>query len=160
MKFISNLLMLLALTLGLNAQWISGTTSTNALVLDSNAGQLAMITLSDISGSANQVILFDSSTTATNITLPAYTGRQYYTTNQVRTWTNSLGVSQSTTNTVLFSAPLSVASATVGANRLYSVNIPANGSVVLEPPGNLGYTYGLLLRTTGNVTYNARLVDR
>ena len=160
MKFTSFILALFAAFSLVNAQWISGTITSGTTVLDSNGGQLAQITLSDTSGSANTVILYDSGTTSTNIVLPGYTGRQYYTTNIVKTWTDSVGNTVSRTNRFLFSAPLTVSASTNEANRLYSITIPANGAVVIEPPGNLGFTYGLLIKNAGALSYNARLIDR
>lgn len=158
-KFLSILFFAFAL-IQAQAQWISGAISGGTTVLDSTGGQLAQIILSDTSGSANNVILYDSGTTSTNIVLPAYTGRQYYTTNVVKSWTDSLGNTVSRTNRILFSAPLTVSASTNESTRLYSVVIPANGSVVLEPPGNLGYTYGLLIKNAGALSYNARVIDR
>lgn len=157
-KFLA-LIAFLAMSIA-QAQWISGTVAGGTTVLDSSAGQLAQITLSDTSGSANTVILYDSGTTSTNIVLPGYTARQYYTTNVVRSYTDSVGNTVTRTNRVLFNAPLTVSASTNESTRLYSVVIPANGSVVLEPPGNLGYTYGLLLKNAGALSYNARVIDR
>lgn len=160
MKRFFSILMVMLAAVTAQAQWLSGTIAGGQTILDTGSGTLGSIQISDTSGSANPVILYDiASTTTTNIVLPTFTARQYYTTNVVKTWTDSQGVTKSRTNSVLFNAPLTVAASTNQATRLYTVTIPANGSVIIEPQQPLGYTYGLSIKNTGAVNYNARIIS-
>lgn len=160
MKRFFSLLLAVFAAVTAQAQWLSGTITSGQTILDTGSGTLASLQLVDTSGSANSVILYDiASTSTTNIVLPSFTARQYYTTNIVKTWTNSQGVSTSRTNTVLFNAPLTVAASTNQATRVYTVTIPANGSVIIEPTQPLGYTYGLSIKNAGALSYNARVIS-
>lgn len=158
-QFIIWLFALFAVAFPASAQWRSGTAAAGTTVLDVGSGQLALLTLNDTSGSLNSVILYDSGTTATNRVVPGFSGTQTYMTNIVSTWTNSLGVAASRTNSRLITVPFTVATVTNEATRLYSIAIPANGSITINPPSSFGYTYGLLLRNTGNLVYNGRILE-
>lgn len=160
MKFIKLLLLAALSFVTANAQWLSGTIASGQTILDSGGGSLASLQLTDTSGSANAVILYDlASTSTTNVITPAYTARQYYTTNVVKTWTDSQGNSRSRTNAFLFSAPLSVAQQTNQAVRIYTVTIPANGSIIVEPSPPLGYLFGISIKNAGALSYNARILS-
>lgn len=158
-QFIVWLFALVAVAFPASAQWRSGTATAGTTLLEVGSGQLAILQLNDTSGALNNVILYDSGTTATNRVVPGFTGTQSYTTNVVRTWTNSVGVAVSRTNNVLVRVPFTVVASTNEATRLYTIAIPANGSVTIDPPGNFGFTYGLLLRNTGALTYNGRILE-
>lgn len=159
-KFIKLLLLAALSFVTANAQWLSGTIASGQTILDSGGGSLASLQLTDTSGSANAVILYDlASTSTTNVITPAYTARQYYTTNVVKTWTDSQGNSRSRTNAFLFSAPLSVAQQTNQAVRIYTVTIPANGSIIVEPSPPLGYLFGISIKNAGALSYNARILS-
>ncbi len=160
MKFIKLLLLAALSFVTANAQWLSGTIASGQTILDSGGGSLASLQLTDTSGSANAVILYDlASASTTNVITPAYTARQYYTTNVVKTWTDSQGNSRSRTNAFLFSAPLSVAQQTNQAVRIYTVTIPANGSIIVEPSPPLGYLFGISIKNAGALIYNARILS-
>ena len=159
-KFIKLLLLAALSFVTANAQWLSGTIASGQTILDSGGGSLASLQLTDTSGSANAVILYDlASTSTTNVITPAYTARQYYTTNIVKTWTDSQGNSRSRTNAFLFSAPLSVAQQTNQAVRIYTVTIPANGSIIVEPSPPIGYLFGISIKNAGALSYNARILS-
>lgn len=159
-KFIKLLLLAALSFVTANAQWLSGTIASGQTIIDSGGGTLASLQLIDTSGSANAVILYDlASTSTTNNITPAYTGRQYYSTNIVKSWTDSQGNTKTRTNTFLYSAPLAVTLQTNQANRLYTVTIPANGTVTIEPSTPLGYLFGISIKNAGALSYNARVIS-
>jgi hypothetical protein len=139
------------------AQWLSGSVTNGVHLLHEGAGSLAYLQLTDSSGSANQVILYDhNSAGGTNRVSPGYTGTMRYATNIVRTWVTSTGTTNTRTDTVLFTAPLVVAQSTNEATRIFTVTIPANGAVTIDPPEALGFTHGVVLKNAGAMSYNIR----
>jgi len=143
------------------AQWVTGSVASgNQTIVDTGAGQLVYLQLSETAGTATTVVVYDlASTTTTNRVIPGYTGRLYYMTNIVTTWTDSVGVSRSKTNTTQASVPLVVAASTNSAAVIYQVRIPANGSVVFDPPVSLGYINGLTIRSVGSsIAFNSRII--
>ena len=134
---------------------VSGNLSAGLNVLSSDPGQLVYLQLTDTSGSANTFIVYDSdSASVTNRTKPAYYKRTFYTTNEVVTYTNPLGRSESVTNTVRASVVSLVASASSEMKRIYTVTVPANSTVIFEPVDPAGYTFGYTIKALGTGSYN------
>lgn len=134
---------------------VSGNLSAGLNVLSSDPGQLVYLQLTDTSGSANTFIVYDSdSASVTNRTKPAYYKRTFYTTNEVVTYTNPLGRSESVTNTVRASVVSLVASASSEMKRVYTVTVPANSTVIFEPVDPAGYTFGYTIKALGTGSYN------
>lgn len=160
MKRYLNFILLLLLPFGASAQtWVSGSLSAGVSRISATPIQFNYIQLTDSSGAANTITLYDnSSASITNVVIPAVTGaRLTYTTNIVTTFTNRAGVVQTSTNSVLFTTTQTIAGTTNEARRLYRVTLPANGSVVFEPEGlGLGTSYGLNVLSTGAGSYTLR----
>ena len=134
---------------------VSGNLSAGLNVLSSDPGQLVYLQLTDTSGSANTFIVYDSdSASVTNRTKPAYYKRTFYTTNEVVTYTNPLGRSESVTNTVRASVVSLVASSSSEMKRVYTVTVPANSTVIFEPVDPAGYTFGYTIKALGTGSYN------
>ena len=140
----------------LAAEVVSGTFTSAISVLSSTGVSIRNFAVSDTSGSANTVILYDNdSTTSTNRTYAAYTAVTQATAPVVMTFTNFTGVVQSYTNTVLTTTNVTVASATIQARRVFTFTVPANGTVTFTPTSPQGTTFGLQLKATGAGVYNA-----
>lgn len=140
----------------LAAEVVSGTFTSSIAVLNSTGVSIRNFAVSDTSGSANTVILYDNdSASSTNRVYAAYTGVVQYTTNVVMSFTNFTGVAQSYTNTVLKTDNITVAAATNQARRVFTFTLPANGTVTFTPTYPAGTTFGLQLKATGNGVYNA-----
>lgn len=134
---------------------VSGNLAAGLNVLSSDPGQLVYLQLTDTSGTANTFIVYDSdSASVTNRTKPAFYKRTFYTTNEVVTYTNTLGRAETVTNTVRASVLSLVNSATVEMKRIYTVTVPANSTVVFEPVDPAGYTFGYTIRALGTGSYN------
>lgn len=134
---------------------VSGNLAVTNNVISTDPGQLVYLQLTDTSGSANTFIVYDSDTaTTTNRTKPAYYKRTFYTTNEVVTYTNPLGRSESVTNVVRASVVSLVASASSEMKRIYTVTVPANSTVVFEPTDPAGYTFGYTIKALGTGSYN------
>lgn len=133
----------------------SGSLSAGLTVISSDPGQLVYLQLSDTSGSANTFIVYDSdSGSTTNRVKPAWYKRTFYTTNEVVSYTNALGRTESVTNVVRASVLALQAASTSEMKRVYTVSVPANSSVVLEPSDSLGYTFGYTIKALGTGSYN------
>lgn len=161
MKFVQFIVALLfASAVFAQNAWLSGTAAANTnTVVDAGFGQLASLTIADTSGSANTIIIYDTdSATSTNRTLPAYTGRVQSLVTNTTTWIDSVGRTNSRSVVRLTNAVTTFAAVTNQANILYRVTVPANSTLVLEPPSPLGYTYGLTIRPTGAAQYTTRLI--
>lgn len=138
------------------AEVISGTFSSGITVVRSTGQSVSNFSLTDTSGAANTVVLYDNdSATSTNRVYAAYTGVVQYTTNVVMSFTNFTGVAQSYTNTVLKTDNITVAASTNQARRVFTFRVPANGTVTFTPTYPAGVTYGLQLSATGAGAYNA-----
>lgn len=135
----------------------SGNLSAGLTVISSDPGQLVYLQLSDTSGSANTFIVYDSdSGSTTNRVKPAWYKRTFYTTNEVVSYTNALGRTESVTNVVRASVLALQAASTNEMKRVYTVTVPANSTVVLEPEDGLGYTFGYTIKALGTGSYNTR----
>ena len=135
----------------------SGSLSAGLTVISSDPGQLVYLQLSDTSGSANTFIVYDSdSGSTTNRVKPAWYKRTFYTTNEVVSYTNALGRTESVTNVVRASVLALQAASTNEMKRVYTVSVPANSTVVLEPDDSLGYTFGYTIKALGAGSYNTR----
>lgn len=135
----------------------SGSLSAGLTVISSDPGQLVYLQLSDTSGSANTFIVYDSdSGSTTNRVKPAWYKRTFYTTNEVVSYTNALGRTESVTNVVRASVLALQAASTNEMKRVYTVSVPANSTVVLEPDDSLGYTFGYTIKALGTGSYNTR----
>ena len=135
----------------------SGNLSAGLTVISSDPGQLVYLQLSDTSGSANTFIVYDSdSGSTTNRVKPAWYKRTFYTTNEVVTYTNALGRTETVTNVVRASVLALQAASTNEMKRVYTVSVPANSTVVLEPDDSLGYTFGYTIKAVGTGSYNTR----
>jgi hypothetical protein len=142
----------------LAAEVVSGTFASGITVLSTTGVSVNYIQLTDTSGAANTVVVYDNdSTTSTNRVYAAYTGSVQYTTNIVMSFTNFTGVAQSYTNTVLKTDNITVAQSTNQARRVFTFRLPANGTVTFTPTYPAGTTYGLQLSATGAGGYN---IDR
>ena len=145
-----------AATAMLFAEVVSGTFSSGITVVRSTGQSVSNFSLTDTSGAANTVVLYDNdSATSTNRVYAAYTGVVQYTTNVVMSFTNFTGVAQSYTNTVLKTDNITVAASTNQARRVFTFRVPANGTVTFTPTYPAGTTYGLQLSATGAGAYNA-----
>lgn len=139
----------------------SGSLSAGLTVVSSDPGQLVYLQLSDTSGSANTFIVYDSdSGSTTNRVKPAWYKRTFYTTNEVVSYTNALGRTESVTNVVRASVLALQAASTNEMKRVYTVSVPANSSVVLEPADSLGYTFGYTIKALGTGSYNTSYLPR
>ena len=135
----------------------SGNLSAGLTVISSDPGQLVYLQLSDTSGSANTFVVYDSdSSSTTNRVKPAWYKRTFYTTNEVVTYTNALGRTETVTNVVRASVLALQAASTNEMKRVYTVSVPANSTVVLEPDDSLGYTFGYTIKAVGTGSYNTR----
>ena len=138
------------------AEVVSGTFTSAISVLNSTGVSIRNFQVTDTSGSANTVILYDNdSASSTNRVYAAYTGVVQYTTNVVMSFTNFTGVAQSYTNTVLKTDNITVGIATNQARRVFTFTVPANGTVTFTPTSPQGTTFGLQLKAVGNGVYNA-----
>lgn len=156
MKLILSFIALIGLTLSAAAQsWTSGSLSAGVNLLSASAYSLATLQLSDTSGSANVITLYDNdSASSTNRTLAEYTGRLSYTTNEVISFTDLQGVARTVTNTTLKVIDVTVAAATNEARRIWRYTLPANGTVTFAPTQPLGASYGLNVLADGTASYN------
>jgi len=140
------------------AEVVSGTFSSGITVVSTTGVSINNIQLTDTSGAANTVVVYDNdSASSTNRVFAAYTGAVQYTTNVVMSFTNFTGVAQSYTNTVLKVDNITVAGATNQARRVFTFRLPANGTVTFTPTYPAGTTFGLQLSATGAGGYN---IDR
>jgi hypothetical protein len=138
------------------AEVVSGTFTSAISVLNSTGVSIRNFQVTDTSGSANTVILYDNdSASSTNRTYAAYTAVTQATAPVVMTFTNFTGVVQSYTNTVLTTTNITVAAATIQARRVFTFTVPANGTVTFTPNSPQGTTFGLQLKAVGNGVYNA-----
>lgn len=140
------------------AEVISGSFASGITVVSTTGVSIANIQLSDTSGAANTVVVYDNdSASSTNRVYASYTSAIQYTTNVVMSFTNFTGVAQSYTNTVLKVDNTTVAAATNQARRVFTFRLPANGTVTFTPTYSQGTTFGLQLSATGAGGYN---IDR
>lgn len=156
MKYILSLIALLGLTFSSLAQsWTSGSLSAGVNLLSSTAYSLVTLQLSDTSGSANVITLYDNdSNSSTNRIVAAYTGRLSYTTNEVLSFTDLQGVARTVTNTTLKVVDVSVSATTNEARRVWRYTLPANGTVTFAPTRPQGTSYGLNVLADGTASYN------
>ena len=142
----------------LAAEVVSGTFASGITVVRSTGQSVASISLTDTSGAANTVVLYDNdSASSTNRTYAAYTATTQYTTNVVMSFTNFTGVAQSYTNTVLKTDNVTVGISTNQARRVFTFRVPASGTVTFTPNYAAGVTFGLQLSATGAGAYNASI---
>ena len=140
----------------LAAEVVSGTFTSAISVLNSTGVSIRNFQVTDTSGSANTVILYDNdSASSTNRIYAAYTAVTQTTAPVVMTFTNFTGVVQSYTNTVLTTTNITVAAATNQARRVFTFTLPANGTVTFTPTSPQGTTFGLQLKAVGAGVYNA-----
>ena len=138
------------------AEVVSGTFASGITLLSTNSTSIRNIQLTDTSGAANTVVVYDNdSASSTNRSYAAYTGVVQYTTNVVMSFTNFTGVAQSYTNTVLKTDNITVAAATNQARRVFTFRLPASGTITFTPTSAQGTTFGLQLSATGAGAYNA-----
>ena len=138
------------------AEVVSGTFTSAISVLNSTGVSIRNFQVTDTSGSANTVILYDNdSASSTNRIYAAYTGVTQTTAPVVMTFTNFTGVVQSYTNTVLTTTNVTIGLSTNQARRVFTFTLPANGTVTFTPNSPQGTTFGLQLKAVGNGVYNA-----
>jgi hypothetical protein len=142
---------------------ISGTlpAATN-IVIAAGAYWLKDITFTDTSGAANAITIYDTNridggSSPRGPNKPAYTGATEATGSVTTSYTDQLGNSQSFTNTVITRTEgVSVGASTNPAAKTFiTLSVPANGIVTYTPEGAVGFTYGIMIRTTGTCTYAA-----
>jgi hypothetical protein len=140
----------------LAAEIVSGTFAAGITVLNTNGVSIRNFQVIDTSAAANTVILYDNdSTTSTNRSYAAYTAVLQYTTNVVMSFTNFTGVVQSYTNTVLATVSTNIPATTTQARRVFTLTLPASGTITLTPNSPQGTTFGLQLKAVGAGVYNA-----
>jgi len=155
-NFVKYFVTFLAMAGLLAAEVVSGTFGAGITVVSSTGQSVRNFSLTDTSGAANTVVLYDNdSASSTNRVYAAYTGAVQYTTNIVMSFTNFTGVAQSYTNTVLKVDNITVAAATNQARRVFTFRVPANGTVTFTPNYPAGVTFGLQLNAVGAGAYNA-----
>lgn len=155
----STLLALLVLATSVQAGWTFGTTTSSNAVSVATTGQLITeIQVTDTSGSANTLTVYDNNTAATTRAKKAYVTRAAYTTNVVSTYTDPAGVSTSVTNTVLYTYAVTNAAVTNAATIVYKITVPANGTVYWNPETPQGTTLGVTLYSVGATSYAIQLL--
>jgi len=138
------------------AEVVSGTFASGITVVRSTGQSVASISLTDTSGAANTVVLYDNdSASSTNRIYQPYTATTQSTAPVVMTFTNFTGVVQSYTNIVLTTTNITVGLSTNQARRVFTFRLPANGTVTFTPTTPQGTTFGLQLSATGAGGYNA-----
>jgi hypothetical protein len=155
-----------ALSLGFQAaaQVIASGTlaAATSTVISTDGVAILSLQISDTSGSANAVVVYDNDTAAsTNIARLQYTSAGSYTTNRVTTFTNRAGVVQSFTNTVLYPYTTTVAAVTNEAPRVLTTVLTANqtqqfNNINADTP--LSTTRGLVIRPVGTAVYTITYV--
>ena len=157
-RFLKSILALGALfALAVSAQTTSSSTLAAGLNnISATPGNILSLQLTDTSGAVNQFIVYDTaSTSTTNRVRPSYTSYTWYNTNVVTTFTNGIGVTENQTNTVRACVASTVAATTNEVTRLYTITVPANGTVIFDPTYPVLYSYGLGVKATGAASYNA-----
>lgn len=140
----------------LAAEVVSGTFGAGITVVRSTGQSIASIQLTDTSGAANTVVVYDNdSASSTNRVYAAYTATTQSTTPVVMTFTNFTGVVQSYTNIVLTTTNTTIPAATNQARRVFTFRLPASGTITFTPTTPQGTTFGLQLSATGAGGYNA-----
>jgi len=140
------------------AEVISGSFASGITVVSTTGVSISNIQLSDTSGAANTVVVYDNdSASSTNRIYLAYTAVTQTTAPVVMTFTNFTGVVQSYTNTVLTTTNTTVGISTNQARRVFTFRLPANGTLTFTPNYAQGTTFGLQLSATGAGGYN---IDR
>jgi len=158
MNKIIRALIVVALSIGfsVSAQTLVGGPLTNG-VNSVVASQIAVtqLQLTDTSGTNNQVIIYDnSSSSTTNIVLPSYVSRALSRATNSTVFTNFAGVTQTNNFPYMSSVLTTNAASTNEARRVYTVTVPANGSVTIIPDTALTVGLGLQVKTSGTMTYN------
>ena len=133
----------------------AGTLAAGLNAVVTGAYNLDQITLLDTSGTNQLVILYDTTgSTTTNRVYGAYTNRVQYPTTIVTSFTDQAGVATLQTNAIYAYTNVTVAAATNEARRVFQGYVPANGTLVINPPGPVGFNYGLQIKTVGTALYN------
>lgn len=126
-------------------------------VISTDGVAILSLQISDTSGSANAVVVYDTdSASTTNIVRPAYTSAGSYQTNRIVSFTNRVGVVQTYTNTVLYPYTSSVSASTNEAPRVLSTVVTANSTQSFTPVNvntPLSTTLGLTIRPVGSAVY-------
>jgi hypothetical protein len=140
------------------AEVISGTFASGITLLSTNGVSISNIQLTDTSGAANTVVVYDNdSASSTNRIYAAYTAVTQSTAPVVMTFTNFTGVVQSYTNTVLTTTNVTVGISTNQARRVFTFRLPASGTITFTPIYSQGTTFGLQFSATGAGGYNANI---
>lgn len=133
----------------------SGTLAAGLNAVVTGANNLDQITLLDTSGANQLVILYDTTgSTTTNRTYGQYTNRVQSATTIITSFTDQAGVATLQTNAGYAYVNNTIAAATVEARRVFQGYIPANGTLVINPPGPAGFNYGIQIKTVGAALYN------
>ena len=140
----------------LAAEVVSGTFASGITVVSSTGQSVSSFSITDTSGAANTVVLYDNdSASSTNRVYASYTATTQSTAPVVMTFTNFTGVVQSYTNIVLTTTNTVIPAATNQARRVFTFRVPASGTVTFTPNYAAGVTFGLQLSATGAGAYNA-----
>jgi hypothetical protein len=138
------------------AEVVSGTFGAGITAVRTTGQSIASIQLTDTSGAANTVVVYDNdSASSTNRVYASYTATTQSTAPVVMTFTNFTGVVQSYTNIVLTTTNVTVGISTNQARRVFTFRVPASGTVTFTPTYPAGVTFGLQLSATGAGAYNA-----
>ena len=155
-NFVKYFVTFLAMAGLLAAEVVSGTFGAGITVVASTGQSVRNFSLTDTSGAANTVVLYDNdSASSTNRIYASYTATTQSTAPVVMTFTNFTGVVQSYTNIVLTTTNITVATATNQARRVFTFRVPASGTVTFTPNYPAGVTFGLQLSAAGAGAYNA-----
>jgi len=155
-RFITSLGLSLLAAFAVIAQTsVAGTLAGGLNAVVTGANNLDQITLLDTSGTNQLVILYDTTgSTTTNRVYGAYTNRVQYSTNSITSFTDQAGVATLQTNAIYAYINVTVPAATNEARRVYQAYLPANGTLVINPPGPVGFNYGIQIKTVGTALYN------
>ena len=143
------------LCINLKADVLTGSFTTNETRLVwTNAVVIHSLQISATSGGPFILQLFDDNLAVTTYTNAAYTNVTSYTTNLVTTFVGATGVTNSYTNTVLFTDRLAVAASTNNIAAIGSWAIGVNESLLI--PGPFIIAKGVVLKNISNaVSTNA-----
>lgn len=117
--------------------------ATNAVAVLTSAAKIQQMSIANGTGSAITITALDSPSTALTYVVGAYTNNVQTISDVVTTFTNILGVSQSSTNTTLINTPTLVSASTNNYRTVLIQTVPANSTVTFTPPTGLLVGFGM-----------------
>lgn len=151
-------LTLLTATVSAGLITATGSTATNGqiVLLSATGVNIKTVSLTDTSGGANRVYLYDLSsvTTETNRVFASWISTTSYTSNTITTNVDLLmGQTNYTTNNFIYTVPSTNAAATNRGRVIWQFTIPASSAVTWTPSPGAYSSLGLVLHTLTNVDY-------